>query len=254
MAFWHAPPLLPGIANYIWTLPPEARNPVTIDVLRGTIHAKIGTLEESCNVLHYITDPEVAITPAIQATFAAKLALQFAAFMAATPSGISGATAWNNMFSRAASWDEVRAAHVQIDSGVVKWAPGVNTTFEPIVATIGNGEAIPAQVASVVTFHTGVRAGKRGRSGRGRVYMGPMGVPSIAGVTGLFVDGWAAALASAWRTFFITGMEAGAQPFKQVVLSPATNARYLVTDVLCGMVPDTQRRRRKSLLESYATA
>jgi hypothetical protein len=255
VAFWHAPPVLPGITNFIWTLPPREATPVTIDVLRGTIHAKIGSLEESANVVHYIPDPDAPIDDAMVATFAAKLALNWTAFMTSFPVGGLGVSVqWNSYFAKSCHWDEVRAAHVQIVAGKAKWAPGAQTVYQPIIATIGNGDSLPAQVASVVTLHSGVRVGSRGRSGRGRVYLGPMGALSVDPATGLFKTGWAISIAQGWKDHMVTAMDTGTVKFKQVILSPKTDARYVVVDVLGGMVPDTQRRRRKSFLELYATA
>jgi hypothetical protein len=255
VAFWHAPPILPGIANFIWTIAPTGGQPVTIDVLRATIHAKVGTLEESCNVLHYISDPEVAIDPAMVNTFAAKVALNWAAFMVDQPAGSlpGGPSMWHALFAKTANYDEVRAAHVQIVGSTVKWAPGTQTVYAPIIATAGQGPSLPAQVACTVTLHSGVRAGKKGRSGRGRIYLGPLSSNIIDPLTGTFIAGLPQSLGAAWKKFMVTAMHTGAAPFSLVVLSPATNARYVVTDVAVGQVPDTQRRRRKSLPELYVT-
>lgn len=251
MEYWNAPPLVPGVDQYIWQLLPDRIGNVTIDVIRATIHAKLGTVEESCNVLHYISEPEVAITDAMLATIGAKVVTQWEAFLA-TGAGVG--TAVSAYCSSLATWDEVRTAHVQIVGTSVKWAAGTNTTFTPFdAATAGSGDPLPSQIACAVSLDTGVRAGVKGRSGRGRMYLGPLAKNAIA-ATSLFQAGFNQQIADAFKATMLDGMAATPNPFKLVVLSPASNARYLVTDVRVGMVPDTQRRRRKSFPEVYVTA
>lgn len=255
ITYWNAPTLIPGVSRYLWQLLPDRSPPMTIDVLRGTVHAKIGTLEEACNVLHYISDPEVPITPEIVATFGDKLATQWTAFLGtAMVDPLAGTM--RTMLSGQAVWDEIRAAHVQIDGGIVKWAAGTDTYFKALGGGFnsGAGAPLPPQLACCITFHTGVRAGKKGRSGRGRAYLGPLAVPCLNAGTAAFATGFPAAVAAAWKTHLVTAMDTGPDPFKAVVLSPATNARYLITDVLVGQIPDDQRRRRRSLLELPVTA
>lgn len=234
-------------ASVTWTTPGLAPDFMTIDALRGTIHGQVGTLEETCNVLHYITDPEVAITDAIVHTFGDKLVTQWGAFMD-TP--LTSGPNVHTLFSNIINWYEVRAAHVQIVGPVVKWAPGTNTYFAPL-SGIGAGSApLPNQVAAVVTLLTGVRVGKHGASGRGRTYLGPLGT-GIIGTDALIPATVARDVVNAWHAAMIDGMDAGTDKFKLVVLSPKTDARYLVTSTRMGRVPDTQRRRRKSLPELY---
>jgi hypothetical protein len=249
-----APELLPGKVDYIYYTEPGKGPQMTIDVLRGTVHGKVGTLEECCNVLHYITNPEVAITPAIVATFGDKLAAAWGDFLLADTFIDANGLDVAQYLARSVTYDEVRAAHVQIVGDTVKWAAGTQTYYAPLGGNSGQGDSLPAQVACTVTFHTGVRAGKRGRSGRGRAYLGPLGAKSINTLTGLFATGFAEAIATQFKAHLMVGMNTGPNPFQLVVLSPATNARYLVQDILVGHVPDTQRRRRKSLIETPFTA
>lgn len=248
-AYWNAPLLDPGIAAYEWTLLPK-ENPVTIDVYRATIHAKIGTVEESVNVLHYISEPEVLPDSDGVATFAAKAAVQWSAFFDTTNAHLNattGITVKANYASTVA-YDEVRAAHVQIVDGHPKWVG--DTHFEPITGThAGTGFALPPQIAMALSLGTSAR----GRSKRGRTYLGPLSQACVDVASGMFKSDSAQGIAAAWQAAMLTGMLTAPNPYKLVILSPKTDARYLVTDVRVGVTPDTQRRRRKSYPELYTT-
>lgn len=122
----------------------------------------------------------------------------------------------------------------------------------PVTPVAGAGAvAFPNQIATVVTLLT-VTAGRRGR---GRVYLASLG-GSVAS-TGRMVTTKRTSLVSTFKTFAdavnvaldtaITGDALAVQ--SQVVPSAAA-----VTSIRVGDVYDTQRRRRDSMVESYASA
>ena len=223
---------------------------MTIDVYRATIHAKIGTVEESVNVLHYISEPEVLPDSDGVHTFAAKVAAQWSAFMATTNAQLNGTTAITveSNYASVVAYDEARCAHVQIVDGHPKWVG--DTVFQPIVGhNVGTGFPLPPQIAMCLSLGTSAR----GRSKRGRTYLGPLAKATVLNPTGMFAPNSALGMAEAWKAAMLTGMLTAPNPYKLVILSPKTDARYLVTDVRVGVTPDTQRRRRKSYPELYTT-
>lgn len=137
---------------------------------------------------------------------------------------------------------EVRAYYYP-DTGVPAAAVAVTGTNTP-----GSGAANqPLQSSAVLSLRTGVA----GRRYRGRMYWPALAIaPSnfgtyTAATTGGLAEGAADLLA----------MIAGAAPpvgvFSPVVVSGAADQVTLVTSVAVGNVPDTQRRRRNGLIETY---
>lgn len=127
-----------------------------------------------------------------------------------------------------------------------------DTTNEQIVADIGGGQnasLTPAnQIAIVVSLTTGV---SRGPAHRGRVYL-PLPAIQLAD-DGRMSEGEAGALRASFQTMLtsIAGIGTG---YSVAVMSRKAGApaHRLVTGCQVGRVLDTQRRRRRSLIEAYA--
>ena len=117
-------------------------------------------------------------------------------------------------------------------------------------AVVGTGtSAHPNQTSAVISL----RSAFPGPSGRGRLYIPATGV-LISAVTGRFGAGINSQLALEMKTY-LSGIESAIQPVlganDLVVWSRTGTAFHAVNRILCGDVPDTQRRRRDKAIETY---
>lgn len=117
--------------------------------------------------------------------------------------------------------------------------------------TAGAGTiATPFQTSVVFSMRTGVP----GQSFRGRNYWPAIGMS--VGADGQFGGvNSAPQLALNWVNLLnaITAAYPEVNPVQPVVYSPTLNIVTLVTQVLVGSIPDTQRRRRDNLIELYSS-
>jgi len=136
--------------------------------------------------------------------------------------------------------------------------PSTNEYIYPTPIAGGGGSIVANQLALVVTLRTAV---SRGPANKGRFYL-PMPTAAPGALDGLIPAGEAKGVAdNAWT--LISGLNAAltASPASNQRVSvmsrttvtgkPATN--HQVTDAWVGRVLDTQRRRRRSLVEDYQT-
>lgn len=128
-----------------------------------------------------------------------------------------------------------------------------NPTNEKILADLGGGSAqaapsFPNQVAWAVTLTTGF---SRGLAHKGRFY-NPLPIPAV-GVDGLTTAGNATSVKNTATT--LLGALNAIDPGLQVaVFSRKAGAptHRLVTGIQVGRALDTQRRRRRKLMENYS--
>jgi hypothetical protein len=115
----------------------------------------------------------------------------------------------------------------------------------------GAAAALPAQTALVVTLLTN----QPGRSGRGRLYLGGLGVSNLD-ATGLVTAANTLLIANALAGFYVRLRDnvADDDSHRPVVVSPTTGAANKIIRVQVGNVPDTMRSRRASLLESRSSS
>lgn len=102
-----------------------------------------------------------------------------------------------------------------------------------------SGNALPYEVACAVTLQTD----KRGPSGRGRFYVPPLAVSSM-GSGGLFSEAARTGILGG-ASDFLNWIKAQT-PYVPVVVSPRRIVLNTVRSVNVGIVPDSQRRRRRS--------
>jgi hypothetical protein len=127
-----------------------------------------------------------------------------------------------------------------------------DTTYESVLADIPGGgptaTAYPNQVALVVSLTTGF---SRGPAHRGRFYLPLPGSP-IDIVNGTLDPANTAFCVTATNTF-IGALNAASANCKVAVFSRKSGAatHRLVTGNQVGKVLDTQRRRRRSMVENY---
>lgn len=107
--------------------------------------------------------------------------------------------------------------------------------------------ALPAQCALVTTLLTA----QPGRSGRGRLYLGGLGV-SLLTASGRADFTKVGAIADAMGGFYTRLRNDTLQndTFRPVVVSPTKTASYKITSVAVGDVIDTMRSRRNGLVEN----
>lgn len=177
-----------------------------------------------------------------------------------------GATLVNDPALLTACKDAVQAYHTNINTGISSRAKlsfvkcnligtdgkyVAETTLEEVLADIpGNGPAAstPAnQIAMVVSLTTGF---SRGPAHRGRFYL-PLPTFTLSDL-GVFNPLNAAAVGTATDTF-IAALNAASANCEVAVFSRKLGSatHRLVTGNLVGTVYDTQRKRRRSLVENY---
>jgi hypothetical protein len=126
----------------------------------------------------------------------------------------------------------------------------VRTQYAPVtVATGGTGTAgdLPWEVACAVSLRTG----KRGGANRGRVYLGPLD-KSVMTTEGLYTGITQTTLGGGLGERFLTPLRT-TKNLQPVIISRAYCGSAQITGTAVGGVPDSQRRRRKSVLESPVT-
>jgi hypothetical protein len=116
-----------------------------------------------------------------------------------------------------------------------------------------SGNALPIQDAVAVSWQTPVL----GRKGRGRIFL-PQGTSSNldsgGGLDGGRADGIAAAAATMLEDISLTPGLGGGWHVRPIVTAARGTHYGVVTQVRVGNVIDTQRRRRRSLKETYHDA
>jgi hypothetical protein len=139
---------------------------------------------------------------------------------------------------------------VQLDSGA---AAAIAIPSTPILGTSG-GNVLPLEVACVATWDTY----RMDRRGKGRVYL--PGTPA-ANLTeqGRYGSGFRADVATDMAAFLsaigLDPLTPGDIHVRPVVTGPSNwDAYSVIRRVRCGDVPDSQRRRRNRLQETYSSA
>lgn len=147
----------------------------------------------------------------------------------------------------------IKAAAIGRDG---KYLPGqvamVESVFAPVSGGWG-GSNVPNQCTLAVTTTTALT---RGPAKMGRFYL-PLPGQAI-GVDGLISAADASNVAGAARTFIeaisdIPGVDIITSPGASVMSKVGNGASNRITGVKVGRVIDTQRRRRRSLVEGYSS-
>lgn len=113
-----------------------------------------------------------------------------------------------------------------------------------------SGSHLPLQIAAVASHRTS----QTGRRGRGRMFLAGLNQGAV-GADGLFSSSWctgttAAQVALLEALAYTAGV--GLLPHVRPIVTGSPYVNYgLITQVRVGNVPDTQRRRRRSLPETY---
>lgn len=252
-----APDLLSGAKSGV---------PMAIRCVRAVIHAKLGTTEEVAHVLHFRTQPapDVDQQASDLVSLGGQLGTLWQQFLTTgvTPYG-QGAPV-RDYLPKTLVYDEIRLSYMSFAPGV-KPVYLVPTQFVAMPANCnGNGTAatLPYEVAMALSLGTHLRGPRH----RGRLYLGPFTSAVMAGIVqsggtnqpapaaldGMF-SGVQNAIGQAFGEKFVAPVKATTGVVLNV-LSQKGGESYEVTGVRAGQVPDSQRRRRRSLLEAYAQA
>lgn len=105
-------------------------------------------------------------------------------------------------------------------------------------------KSLPYEVSCAVTLQTDTR----GPRGRGRLYLPPFATALVQGGGGKFADVDLNAIGDALGTFFEAHL--AAEGHVPVVVSQRAVQLHEVTSIKMGHVPDSQRRRRRSVPEA----
>jgi hypothetical protein len=233
-------PALPDLGRY---------SVMSVKALRTTIHAKLGTEEEVAHVLHWITAPTpgAALDLAAVKAFGDKVRDTWQAFF----TGASGEqnTAIAEYFSADLQYDEVRTSYVNIPAAPGKETYDVLTQHSPFTAGACVGRAtsqtLPYETALAVSLGTNFRD----RRARGRTYMGGLGANMLA-THGKFDVARAGHVGEKFGSAFVNVMNSTSIADLHIVSRKyATTAP--VQGIRIGVVPDSQRRRRRSQVEGY---
>jgi hypothetical protein len=251
---WMTPGVLPA--------PPTQIGP-QMRYLQTTILGKLDLDESIAHVLKWrnkTVENFVADTPAVKAFGDKVRDLFFTEFLAkALNNGANGASLYmpNNLV-----FTEVRTALLEqtgggpwverTPTGTVKhpgskpvWVvPSQISAFTTQAKGFGGVTALPYEVAMAITHNTNFR----GPRFRGRTYVGPL-VPGVMGSNGNFAPAIANAIGAAFGGF--AAAVAAQTDYELHIVSNkyATSAKVIGTRV--GVVPDSQRRRRRSKSEAY---
>lgn len=153
-----------------------------------------------------------------------------------------------------ATLDFVKVAALDVDGHYALESDADVHSVAPGSGAAGGGSTVPAQLTEVVTFLT---AAHRGHASKGRVFipganlsdLSSDGLTTIAGTEDLrdaFL-GWLNNGNGILSSAFSSNMRWG------VLSNVGAGRAHQITDITVGRVIDTQRRRRRSLDESYVT-
>jgi len=246
-----------GSGLYMWRTPERAGEPppMAIRIIRATVHGKIGTDEEVAHVLNLRTSPtpDVDQDAAALKTLGGQLRDLWSDFLSTGVTPYGQGTQVRGYMPAQIQYDEIRLAYLEIVPGVrprylvpTQYVPyaGLRTGGGGLAQPNGTNTPLPYEVAMALSFNTEFR----GRSHRGRMYLGPL-TAAVMGTDGNFGD-QAAAIGQAFGDKVVRGLvvNTGADLH---VLSEKYGYSYPVQGVRVGRVPDSQRRRRRSRQEVY---
>ncbi len=216
--------------------------PYPAGVYRCNINAALAEGEIMTNTVWIRPDSFDAVTINAQQV-ANRVRDKWAAFIL---TGQGGALPQQARFADTTQWRDVVAYKVDALGRATEQAVA---NFDATVK--GNAASrLPAQLAIVGTLFTA----RAGRSGRGRIFLGGLGIGGLA-QSGRFAPGTRDALLPALGEFYKGLRDSTTSPdiMRPVVVSPTLGDSFKITRVGMGDVYDTMRSRRNKLIEQRAT-
>ena len=233
---------------------------VSVDVYRAVVHAANGPAEDLAHVFHL--RPKGGVTPDTSAAgcaaLAARIGAAWSAWWSDTTSNNGYSAVTSGAFAPGLSYDRIIVSWVTYPGGGVK--PTVNTggvTWSFSSPLVGSGptsnNSLPLEVAACVTLLTDTT----GKRTRGRFYLGGlegqqwMNIQGNDTSYGTFKQATARGIAGRFGTKVIDGIhnDALAQAEFNVVSRQGGSSRG-IGGIKMGIVPDSQRRRRRHQQEN----
>lgn len=154
--------------------------------------------------------------------------------------------------------DALKLYPIGTDGRAVPAPPYATGTPVELVWTSSNpagsnsGSHLPLQIAAVASHRTA----QIGRPGRGRMYLAGLNQGAV-GSDGLFSSSWCTSTAGYQKDLLeglaFTGVGGLSAHVRPIVTGSGYTKYATINQVRMGNVPDTQRRRRRSLPETYQT-
>jgi len=242
---------IPGsVVPFFWVIPNDytPREKLMRWILT-TVHGKVGADEEVAHTFkwRHTTVENGPLSGAELQAFAALVRDRWEAFLTAGPGSVQP----NDLLAGTLRYNEVRAAYLE---QTAEFQPRPNyiipTVYAPFAPGTGIGQGVqnplPYEVSCCISLNTNFR----GPRFRGRSYLGPLD-QSIMAADGLFDNGATGLIGQRFWNAFVMGVTDNSD-FELHVVSQKWNTSAAVIGCRTGVVPDSQRRRRKSQKELYA--
>lgn len=220
--------------------------------MRTTIVGNIGTDEQVAHVLQWRTAPAPDVDQDVAAVrlFAEQVRGAWTSFLASETLPNNGPI--SAIMPTSLRYTEVRAAYLEQTAPGAKpryLVPTQYATFGPnIGGTSSAGSALPYEVALCMSLNSN----ERGPRNRGRTYLGPLHV-NLMGAEGNFAADQVFQVGAAFGAKVVGALNANSGCDLHIV-SHKYATSIPVQGVRVGIVPDSQRRRRRSRPENYSQA
>lgn len=240
---------VPPLGSTSWATPPEWAPPATaveqellmpMDWVRTQVVGRLSTDEEVVHVLNWrhSTQENAPIDNAGLKAFSDVVRDKWVAFFTPIADRFAGDLAYT----------EVRTSLIRQAAAGEKPSWPLSTQVSPFTGLVGTSPnpALPFEVALGISLNTNFRGTSRFR---GRTYLGPLNV-SVMAANGNYNRGTASQIGTAFGTFVVDAVQV-ATDHELHIVSQKYNTSAKVTGVRTGVVPDSQRRRRKDRVEGY---
>ena len=235
---------------------------VAVSVFRVSVHAALGSVEELQHVLHLRQKSGVTADTSTAGcnALAARVGAAWSTYWTATTGPAGSAT--SEYFHNQLSYDKILVSYVEYPGGNAKpnvITPTTQWNFStPLAGTAADQMkwALPNEVALCLTLLTD----QPGRRTRGRVYLGGLSMGIIAqdqsaAGAGLFHATKVHDIAERFGTHIIDGIHNDSAAEAEVnIVSRAGGSSRGVGGIRVGVVPDSQRRRRRNQNENKVLA
>lgn len=236
---------------------------VSLYTVRVGIHATLPEGEEVLHVQHLVkarngTDMS-AITAANLVTLGGTLATKWSAMLNSSTPSLDHAPLY--YLGSEVTYDELRLSLIEYRTAPDKPIVHVPTVYVS-AGTPNTGiatDTLPYSLSMVLTLLTNAR----GKSHRGRIYLPPFGINALAAggkYNQAAATDWGKGFGNNWihelnttTDYDVVVLSSRAKEGAVSTGAPLAPSALGVGGVKVGIVPDSQRRRRKSLDEAYTT-
>lgn len=242
--------------HIVYVVPELGDHVTSISVMRAQVIANLGQWEQLAHVLHGVAKGSYSGTPdaAECAAFGARVVAAWEAWWADTTTAQGLSIATKNEFWPGLTYTKVAVSYVtyRSEGESDRFTVNVPTVYTNFSAGQSGGavanSALPLEVASCMTLLTNDPTPRH----RGRTYLGGIAKDVMDGTTGLFLASFAG-VAARWGEKVVNGLSTdAASNWNLAVVSRKYATARAIGGVKHGVVPDSQRRRRRSQPENSA--